>query len=180
MTQPQKAEPPQPLPTSPDDLFKKLDDLGISYTLHHHEPIFTVAEGEHLKKEIPGTHCRNLFLRDKKNNTVLLVAANETQLDLKKLPDLVGMTRISFGSAERLWEMLGIRPGSVNPFTVINDTNRRVRVVLDAAMMKAGTVNYHPMDNAMTVSITPDDLVKFLAFTGHAYKIVDLSPAAPA
>ena len=110
-----------PLPTSPEDLFALLDHLGIPYSLQHHPPIFTVAEGEHLKASIPGTHCRNLFLRDKKKRCFLVMAANETSVDLKELEKKLGCGRLSFGSPERLWETLGIRPGSVCPFTLIND-----------------------------------------------------------
>lgn len=160
------------LPTAPDDLFKLLQGLGIPYSLHHHPPIFTVAEGEHLKSAIPGVHCRNLFLRDKKENHFLVVAANDTSVDLKMLEETLGCARLSFGSAERLWKVLGIRPGSVCPFTLINDTDRIVHVVLDKAMMEAEIVNYHPLDNAMTIGLSPDDLLRFIAHTGHDYRIL--------
>lgn len=163
----------------PDALFKIFQDLDIQYKNHHHAPIFTVEEGLHLKELIPGIHCRNLFLRDKKGAMILVVAANETPIDLKKLPDLLGCGRLSFGSAERLMTHLGIYPGAVCPFAVINDRGRAVRVVLDAAMMRAAIVNYHPLDNARTVSLSPADLLRFFAHTGHQAEIVDLTPAAP-
>jgi Ala-tRNA(Pro) deacylase len=162
------------LPTTPDQLFKLLGNLGINYTLFRHDPIFTVAEGEHLKKEIPGVHCRNLFLADKKKVMYLVVAANETPVDLKGLETKLGAGRLSFGSADRLWRVLGIRPGSVCPFTLVNDKDHQVNLVLDAEMMKAPIVNYHPLDNAMTIGLTPADLLKFFAHTGHAPRILDL------
>ena len=162
------------LPTTPDQLFKLLGNLGINYTLFRHDPIFTVAEGEHLKKEIPGVHCRNLFLADKKKVMYLVVAANETPVDLKGLETKLGAGRLSFGSADRLWRVLGIRPGSVCPFTLVNDKDHLVNLVLDAEMMKAPIVNYHPLDNSMTVGLTPADLLKFFAHTGHAPRILDL------
>ena len=168
-----------PLPTTPERLLEVLDSLGIAYKIYNHPPIFTVQEGEHLKASIPGTHCRNLFLADKKKVMYLVVAANETAIDLKKLPDLLGSHRLSFGSAERLWTYLGIRPGSVCPFTVINDKEHRIEVILDAHMMEAEIVNYHPLDNAMTISLSPADLLKFLTHTGHVPRIIDLTPAAP-
>ena len=164
----------EPLPTSPEDLFRVFDDLKIEYALHHHDPIFTVEEGVHLKATIPGLHCRNLFLRDKKKRNFLVVAANETEVDLKALPDLIGSGRLSFGSSDRLWQYLGIRPGSVCPFTVINDDNHDVTVVLDAKMMDAEIVCYHPLDNAMTVGLSPSDLLLFLKHTGHEPQIVHL------
>lgn len=169
----------QSLPTKPEDLFGLLKDLGIPYALFHHAPIFTVEQGEPLKATIPGLHCRNLFLADKKKTMFLVVAANETALDLKKLENLLGCGRLSFGSAERLWTYLGIRPGSVCPFTLINDRERAVNVVLDASMMAAEIVNYHPLDNAMTISLKPADLLRFLAHTGHKPRIIDLTPTAP-
>lgn len=164
-----------PLPTTPEDLFALLQSLNISYSLHHHPPIFTVAEGLHLKESIPGLHCRNLFLRDKKKNAFLVVAANETAVDLKGLEAMLGCGRLSFGSAERLWDMLGIRPGSVCPFTIVNDRDCKVKVILDEAMMKADIVNYHPLDNAMTIGLSPKDLLRFIEHTGHDYSILAFS-----
>jgi Ala-tRNA(Pro) deacylase len=168
-----------PLPTSPEQLLALLDSLDIAYKIYHHPPIFTVEEGEPLKASIPGLHCRNLFLADKKKIMYLVVAANETAIDLKKLPPLIDSGRLSFGSAERLWTYLGIRPGSVCPFTVINDKNHEVSVILDAQMMKADSVCYHPLDNAQTIALSPADLLKFLRHTGHEPRIIDLTPAAP-
>lgn len=164
-----------PLPTTPEDLFRILDTLGIVYKLYRHDPIFTVAEGEHLKREIPGTHCRNLFLADKKKVMYLVVAANETPVDLKALEAKLGSARLSFGSAERLWTYLGIRPGSVCPFTLLNDKAHQVNLVLDARMMEAELVCYHPLDNAMTIALTPADLMKFFEYTGHAPRLLELS-----
>lgn len=166
--------PLEPLPTTPEQLFDLLQSLDIAYEVYHHKPIFTVEEGEHIKETIPGTHCRNLFLRDKKKTMFLVVLANETGVDLKKLQDLLACGRLSFGSAERLWAYLGIRPGSVCPFCAVNDQDHQVRVVLDAYMMRQPIVNYHPLDNAMTISLTPEDLLKFFVHTGHEPYIVDL------
>ncbi len=174
-----QAKTPPELPTSPEQLFEVLRNLKIEYRLYHHEPIFTVAEGEHLKENIPGLHCRNLFLRDKKKRMFLIVAANETAVDLKKAQNLLECDRLSFGSTERLWQYLGIRPGSVCPFCVINDQEKDVEVILDKYMMSADIVCYHPLDNAMTIGLTPEDLIKFIEYTGHKPRVVDLSPAAP-
>lgn len=167
------------LPTTPQDLFAMLDELGIEYSLHHHEPFFTVEEGLETEKNIPGTHCRNLFLRDKKKKMALLVAANETAVDMKKLAPVIDMARLSFGSKDRLWQYLGIRQGSVCPFTIVNDKDRQVMLILDKYMMDQDLVNYHPFDNAMTIGLKPADLIQFVEAQGHPYKIVDLSPAKP-
>lgn len=162
----------QSLPFTPEDLFQVLKELEIEYTLHHHIPIFTVEEGEHLKKSIAGVHCRNLFLKDKKGAMFLVVAANETKVDIKALSSFLGCGRLSFGSAERLWENLGIRPGSVNPFCIYNDKAHNIKVILDADMMNAQLVNYHPMDNAMTIGVQPKDLEKFLLHCNHTADLV--------
>lgn len=167
------------LPTSPATLFQLMDELNLKYRVYDHEPIFTVEEGLHLKDNIPGTHCRNLFLRDKKKKMFLVVAANETEIDLKKLPELIDSGRLSFGSGDRLWENLGIKQGSVNPFCIVNDNNHNVRIILDAHMMAQDLVNYHPMDNAQTIGLSPEDLVSFIKSTHHEPEIVDLSAAAP-
>tara|TARA_R110002095_G_scaffold81749_1_gene71092 strand:+ start:1074 stop:1595 length:522 start_codon:yes stop_codon:yes gene_type:complete len=167
------------LPTTKDQFIAVLGTLGLSYELYEHEPIFTVEQGVHLKESIPGTHCRNLFLRDKKKKMFLIVAANETQIDLKKLSAVLDCARLSFGSADRLWDNLGIRQGSVNPFCIINDTDKNVRIMLDAHMMAQSLVNYHPMDNAWTIGMSPDDVIRFIEHTGHTAEIVDLSQAAP-
>src|SRR5690606_18792615 len=116
---------------------------------YEHRAVFTVAESTALERDMPGVHCRNLFLRDKKQKMFLVVAAHETAIDLKKLPALIGADRLSFGSADRLWAYLGVRPGSVCPYAIINDKDRAVTVILDAAMMAGAIVNYHPLVNTM-------------------------------
>jgi Ala-tRNA(Pro) deacylase len=183
MTQPETKispdERPDPdgydLPTSPDKLLARLDALGIAYELHDHDPVFTVAESSALDREIGGTPCRNLFLRDKKKKNYLVVLPNERPVDLKSLPDQIGSGRLSFGSAERLWEYLGVRPGSVCPFAITNDTDHQVQIVLDAKMMESKTVCYHPLLNNRTICLLPDDLLKFIAETGHTPMIVDFT-----
>lgn len=179
MTALQAIENAPPLPTSAQSLMQAIDALGISYQVYEHAPVFTVEESSKLEIEIPGVDCRNLFLRDRKETMFLVVAANTTRIDLKKLPAVLDSDRLSFGSADRLWRYLGVRPGSVCPFAAINDKDNAVTVVLDADMMKAEMVNYHPLENHMSLALAPADLIRFLEWTGHAPRIVDLSPAAP-
>jgi len=167
------------IPMRPEDLLARLDDMEISYRLHHHDAVFTVAEGLAMERNMPGIHCRNLFLRDKKKTMFLVSAANETKIDLKKLERLIGSDRLSFGSPERLWTHLGVRPGSVCPYAIANDGPRVVSMILDAHMMQGDIVNFHPLINTMTIGVAPDDLVKFIRTTGHEPRIIDLSPAAP-
>lgn len=166
-------------PPAPEDVFQVLDSMGISYDLYHHRPVFTVAEGEDLHASMPGLHCRNLFLKDKRGAMILLSAANATRIDLKKLPAVIGCERLSFGSEDRLWRHLGVRPGSVCPFAVMNDRDGAVRLVLDASIMAADKVVFHPLVNHMSVALAPADLVRFAGSVGHAPDIVDLASAAP-
>ena len=167
------------LPTSPQKLFNILKSLDISYKYHEHEAVFTVAESEAVDAKIPGTHCRNLFLRDKKKKNYLLVLPVDIDVDLKKLPDILGSNRLSFGSSDRLWEYLGVRSGSVCPFSIINDTSQNVQIFLEKSMMEQEIVNYHPMLNTMTISLKPSDLIKFIEHTRHEVHIIDLSDAKP-
>lgn len=178
-TEMQKQTDDTPLPTSPETVIELFDQLGIPYDLSHHKAVFTVAESEDVDAEIPGTHCRNMFLRDKKKKMFLLSLANETEVDMKKLPDVIGSGRLSFGSPDRLWENLGVRPGSVCPYSVINNTDKNVPLILDAWMMEQERVNFHPLINTMTIGTSPDAIIKFVEHLGHPYHILDLSPAKP-
>lgn len=158
------------------DLFALLDRLGIRTTTHEHEAVFTVAESRHVKESIPGGHTKNLFLKDRKGRLFLVVALGHAVIDLKAIHPLIGASgRVSFGSGELLEEVWGVKPGSVTPFGAIADPDRRVTVVLDAAMMEHAILNYHPLENTATTSISRDDLVLFLKATGHEPLIVRVS-----
>jgi len=160
-------------PVTPDALLALLGTLSIPYRLYRHEAVFTVAESSAMDIDIPGCSCRNLFLKDKAGRQILICAAHETSIDLKSVPALAGTGRLSFGSPDRLWRALGVRPGSVCPFAVINDRAGSVTVFLDAFMMAHDIVNFHPLDNRMTIGLTPRDLIKFLDYAGHPPHIVD-------
>lgn len=166
-------------PLTPEGLLARLTDRGIAYTLHHHPAFFTVAEGEAFEKNIPGLHCRNLFLRDKKKQNFLLCLQNATKVDLKKLPALIGSDRLSFGSADRLWEYLGVTPGSVCAYAIANDRGQDVKICLDASMMGAEIVNFHPLINTMTIGVAPQDLVRFIESCGRTPYILDLTSCKP-
>jgi Ala-tRNA(Pro) deacylase len=167
------------MPTSPESLLEQLKALNIEFTLYHHEAVYTVEESNKVDVDIKGTHCRNLFLRDKKKKNYLVVLQNATEVDMKKLHPVIDSGRLSFGSADRLWEYLGVRPGSVCPFSIVNDIEKQVKILLDKSMMETKIVNYHPLLNTMTVGLKPDDLIKFIESTGHEVHIVDLSDAKP-
>lgn len=168
------------MPASPDDLFAYLDRLGIAHTTVTHPPLFTVEVSQALRGKIPGGHSKNLFLRDKKGALFLVTTLEDAAIELKSLHRLLGASgRLSFGSADLMRETLGIEPGAVTPFAALNDTERRVTVVVDAAMMAHERLNFHPLRNTMTTTIGRDDLVRFLAATGHPPRIEPVSrPAA--
>jgi Ala-tRNA(Pro) deacylase len=162
-------------PATPSDLFARLDALGIAYTTHEHSPVFTVEESQQLRGELPGAHCKNLFLRDKKGRMWLVVTLEDRRIDLKALGSRLGGVRLSFGSADRLMRTLGVTPGAVTPFGLMNDREHLVTVVLDRQMMEADLLNYHPLSNAMTTAITPADLLAFVKDCGHEPQTTDLS-----
>lgn len=155
------------MPATPDDLFARFAALGIKVTTHHHAPAFTVEQGNEVWGAIPGIHCKNLFLKDAKGKLWLVVAPGERRVDLKTLPARIGSARLSFGSAELLEAVLGVTPGSVTPFALINDPALKVTPVLDAWMMTRQQLNFHPLRNDMTTTIATPDFRRFLAATGH-------------
>lgn len=145
-----------------------LKELGIDYTRHEHPPVFTVEQAEKQWTRIEGAHCKNLFLRNKKGNRHYLVILLSTKLaDLRALNDKLGEDRLSFGSPERLRKYLGLEPGSVSPFGLINDPHKEVVVVVDQDLKQAGRVNFHPNVNTATLGISSADFEKFLAWAGH-------------
>ena len=160
------------MPATRDDLFARLKALGIETTTRDHAPVFTVEEAQALRGEIPGGHCKNLFLKDDKANLWLIVCLEETQIDLKAAPARIGSRRLSFGKPELLRDVLGVEPGSVTPFGLINDTGQRVNVVLEAAMMSHELLNYHPLENTATTTIRAADLVSFIRSCGHEPSVV--------
>jgi len=164
-------------PLTPDTLLARFDALGIAHRTYTHLPVFTVEEARSLRGTLPGGHCKSLFLKDKKGGLWLVVALEECRVDLKALADRLGAPRFSFGSAELLCEVLGVRPGSVTPYAAINDVEHRVTVVLQQAMLAHDPLNYHPLENTRTTAIAPADLVRFLEACGHAPRIIEFPQA---
>lgn len=172
------------MPATPDELLARLRALGITCKTYDHPPVFTVEESKRLRGRLPGAHCKSLFLEDKAGQSWLVVALEDRKLDLKRLgKELGARSRLSFGSPARLMERLGVTPGAVTPFAVINDAGGRVEVVLDQQMMGCDPLNYHPLTNDRTTAIAPGDLLRFLSACGHEPRILDFdapSLAAPA
>lgn len=163
---------------TPDTLYARLDALGIAYARHDHPPLFTVEDSKALRGDLPGGHCKNLFLRDRKGAMWLVVCLEDRRIDLKALGAMLGGARLSFGSADRLLRVLGIVPGAVSPFALINDTEVAVEVILDRALLEHRPLNFHPLVNTATIAVAPEDLVRFVEACGHRPTILDLDPAS--
>ena len=159
---------------SRSDLFSEFENLGISTETFEHEPVFTVEEAQALRGKIEGGHCKNLFLKDKNSDFWLIVCLEDKRIDLKLLPEKIGAGKLSFARPELLMELLGVEPGSVTPFAVLNDVGGRVRVILDSDMMALEKLNFHPLKNTATTSIRSADLLLFLSAMDHSPKIVAL------
>ena len=160
------------MPASRDDLFQRFKDLGITTTTLDHAPVFTVEEARKVHDGLPGGHCKNLFCKDEKGALWLIVCLEDARVDLKAAPARIGSKRLTFGKPELLMEVLGVEPGSVTPFGLINDTTQRANVILDAQMMEHDILNYHPLKNDASTSIARDDLLTFIKSCGHSPRIV--------
>ena len=155
-----------------------LDRHGIACETYDHPAVFTVADGPELKDKIPGGHSKNLFLKDAKGQLWLISALATTVVDLKKAPAVIGSARLSFGSAERLWDALGVRPGSVTALALVNDPDHQVKFVLDAALFRHDSVNFHPLTNEATTNLSVDAFKRFLEVVGRELVLVDFDALA--
>lgn len=165
------------MPASREELFAFLSASGIAVSTRDHPAVFTVAESTAIHEEIAGGHTKNLFLKDKKGSIFLVVALHDAEIDLKAIHQKIGAQgRVSFGKPELLMEVLGVEPGSVTPFALFNDREeQRVTAVFDAAMMEVDPLNFHPLENTATTTVTRDGLVAFARACGHEPLIVAVS-----
>jgi Ala-tRNA(Pro) deacylase len=161
-------------PWTPTALLAHLDDLGIVHRTVRHPPVFTVEQARQHRLDMTGGFSKNLFVRNKKGRMWLLVLEEGLEVDLKALAKRVGAGRFSFASHERLRRHLGLEPGSVTPFGVVNDVGRAVRVVVDRGLLEMAPLHFHPLVNTMTTAIAPADLLRFLEASGHPPALVDL------
>jgi Ala-tRNA(Pro) deacylase len=165
---------------SPHDLFAFLDAHRIEHATLDHPAVFRVGEGEEVKAALGGVHTKNLFLKDSRDQLWLISAEQDARIDLKRLPAVIGSGRLSFGSAALLEQALGVTPGSVTAFALANDKARAVRFVLDARLEEAGQVNFHPLVNTATTTISREGLRAFLRALGVVPIIVDFTRPPPA
>ena len=165
---------------TPSELFAFLDRLSIAHVTVTHPPLFTVEQSRELRGTIPGGHTKNLFLKDKKGALFLVTTLEDAVIELRSLHRrLCASGRFSFAPAELLRATLGIEPGAVTPFAAMNDSDRRVSIVLDATLMRHEIINCHPLVNTMTTSIARADLLRFLEATAHAPRIAPAAELEP-
>lgn len=163
-------------PKTAEDLFRFLDGLGISHTTKSHAPVFTVAESVALRDEIPGGHTKNLFLKDKKDNYFLLTVEEHASVDLKTVHTVIGAaSKVSFGKPEKLMEYLGVVPGAVTAFGVINDAGNNVTLIFDEDLMGFDVINAHPLANDQTTSVSSKDMLRFVEATGHGVNVLKVT-----
>jgi Ala-tRNA(Pro) deacylase len=165
------------MPLTPQQLLSRLEAAGIKTRTVEHDALFTVAQSQNLRGDLPGGHTKNLFLKDKKGRFFLIACREEATVDLKRLHERVGASgRFSFGSAEQLLNKLGVEPGAVTLFGVVNDLRGEVTVALDRGLLAYDTINAHPLTNTMTTALARDDLLRFLETTNHTPLVIDVEP----
>lgn len=161
-------------PKTPEDLFAILHHLKIPITTHTHEPVFTTSEAESVKQKIKGPHVKNLFLKNKKKEYLLITMLDDKRLNLKTFAQEMNYGTLSFASNEDLFHYLGIEPGHVTPFALIHPESKNVKVILDKDLMENDILNFHPLKNHMTTTISNKDFLQFLHHTGHKPLVVSL------
>ncbi len=157
-----------------NELFACLDGLDIAHRTIEHPPVFTVEEARAHTHHLPGGHTKNLFLEDKAGGIWLVTCLDEQPVRVNALARLLEAPRFSFGKPERLMEVLGVEPGSVTALALVNDTERRVRPILDTKLMAHELVNCHPLANTATTTLRAADLLRFMEALGYAPQLVDL------
>ena len=156
-------------------VFQTLENLGIKYEIHEHQPLPTIEIAMEVWKDIPCTHCKNLFFRNHKGNRhYLVILESNHQLDIHDLEKRLKQGKISFASQKRMDKFLGLNAGSVSPFGLINDSENHVHVFLDQNLLNADKISFHPNDNTASVVISFEDFRKYLDWTGNSYEFLEL------
>lgn len=156
-----------------DEFIAWLDAQGLTHRTVEHPAVFRVGEGLDIKADLPGAHTKNLFLKDKKARLWLISARQDTVIDLKRADRVIGSARLSFGNEGLLRDVLGLTPGSVTAFGLINDRERQVTFVLDRRLWEADVVNFHPLLNTATTAMDQATFRAFLERVGVAPIVVD-------
>lgn len=159
-------------------LLSDLKTLAIDFTAHEHEAVFTVAESDRVNAALAGAHTKNLFLKDQKGAYFLITVPSDIRVDLKAVPAAIGSKKLSFGKAEDMERLLGIKPGSVTPLAAINAAVGSITIILDAALAEADLVNVHPLRNTGTLGLSGASIWKILHYWGHSPIIAAIPPSS--
>ncbi len=157
------------------DLFELLSVKNIDYQIHDHKPLFTVQDSENLRGSIKGAHTKNLFLKNKKNKFFLFSCDEKAKVDLKKFSKSIDAKNLSFANEHYLKQYLGIKPGSVSPYSLLNDKNNVVDFYLDEKLYDSEIINYHPLINTTTISVKTSKLIDFILENNKKINIFSLS-----
>ena len=163
----------RPDPAGEAELYAFFQTHGIGWRHHTHPPLHTVEESRALRGDMPGAHVKNMFMKDKKGAIWLCTCLEDRQIRIRDLERQIGAKGLSFGKPDLLWECLGVLPGAVTPFGLLNDHDTRARFAIDVSILNFETINAHPLHNEATTAISTDDLMRFLALTGHEAVCVD-------
>ena len=144
------------------DLFELLRVKGLDFQIHNHEPLYTVEDSEKFRGKIKGSHTKNLFLKNKKNSFFLFSCDEKATVDLKLFSKSIDAKNLSFANESYLDKYLGIKPGSVSPFALLNDKNKEVNFYLDQKLYESEIINFHPLINTTTISIKMNDFINFI------------------
>jgi len=160
---------------TPQQLYDYLKGLNIAYTIYEHAPAYTVEEASKVAAHVPGGWCKNLFLKDSKKRVWLITALFDAKIDLKKTSKALQAPELRFADAQMLMQYLGVEPGSVTPLGLINDTEHAVHVVLDKKIFDYDIIAMHPLVNNASVTLSPDDLVRFIEACGNKLLVFDFT-----
>ncbi len=164
------------------DLLELISAKGLNFQIHNHRPLFTVEDSESLRGSIDGVHTKNLFLKNKKNNFFLFSCDENASVDLKRFSKSIDAKNLSFANETYLQKYLGIKPGSVSPYALLNDNENIVTFYLDEKLAKSEIINFHPLINDTTISIKTEDFINFIIenkkkiniFSLESYSIVNI------
>lgn len=166
-------------PTARKKVFEKLNELGIEFEIHEHPPLDTIEVALQYWKDIDAMHCKNLFFRNHKGNRhYLIIIKDTTPFSIHSLEKKLRQGKLTFGSEKRLLKYLGVKPGSVSPFGLINDYEHHVHLFLDKQLKEADKISFHPNDNTASLVIQYSDLIRFLNAMGNTYEFIDPTPDA--
>ncbi len=160
-----------------EKVFDTLKKLDISYDLYEHPPLDTIEIALKYWKDIDAVHCKNLFFRNHKGNKhYLVIIKDTTSFNIRSLEQKLKQGKLTFGSEKRLYKYLGVTPGSVSPFGLVNDNDKHVHLFLDQQLRKAETISFHPNDNTASLVLSYADFINYLKSRGNTYEYIDPSP----